>query len=291
MNLKIILILIFTTVSLILNPSTPKDQEDWQPLFNGKNLEGWETYLAKPDKSLDVEGLPRNADGTYKEPYGINNDPLGVFSVVTEDGKPAIRISGKVFGALTSKERWKNYHLQLQFKWGENQWPPRKNAKRDTGLLYYAFGAHGGADNSWMKSQEFQIQHTDVGDYWGVGGGAMDITARKTADNKSYIYDSGAPKISFGEGLEAGRHCKKAANYENPHGQWNTLDLYTYGNTAVHVVNGHPVMVLHNSRYIGDGQNHPLTGGRIQLQSEGAEVYYRHIKLQSIEKIPEKFLK
>lgn len=189
---KTILLFLVITLGIALTPhsnNTNADQKQWHSLFNGDNLEGWETYLAKPDKSLDVEGLPRNADGTYKKPYGVNTDPLGVFSVVTEDDEPAIRISGQVFGALTTKDSWENYHLQLQFKWGEAQWPPRKNAKRDTGLLYYAFGEHGGADNSWMKSQEFQIQHTDVGDYWGVGGGAMDIPAKKTSDNEAYIYD------------------------------------------------------------------------------------------------------
>lgn len=268
--------------------ATIKDAK-WQSLFNGKNLNGWFSYLATPDTSVDVPGWPKNKDGTYAKPLGINNDPLHVFSVVTIDGKPAIHVSGKIHGSITTNRVFKNFHLRLRFKWGNHIWPGTPGQKRDSGLLYDAFGKDGAADNSWMKSHEFQIEEGDLGDYWAVGGTAMDIHARKI-DSTDYIYDPKSPPVEFSQGLPQGRHCIKGANYENPQGEWNTLDLYSYDGTAVHVVNGYVVMVLHNSRYLDNGKSTPLTSGHIQLQSEGGEVYYTDVQIQSIDRIPPELL-
>src|ERR1700736_574784 len=141
----------------------PTNGDDWTPLFNGKNLDGWDTWLGKPFKG--------------KEVVGLNNDPKGVYSVVTVDGKPALRITGEIFGALTSKKEYENYHLRLAFKWGEKEWPPRENTVRDSGLLYHCVGEHGAASTFWMRSQECQIQEKDCGDYWSVAGGIVDVEA------------------------------------------------------------------------------------------------------------------
>src|SRR5437868_12100916 len=137
------------------SPSSPQ-KEEWTALFNGRDLDGWDTWLGKPYK------------GT--EPVGLNKDPKGVYSVVTVDGKPAIRITGEIFGAITTKKEYENYHVRLQFKWGEKKWPPRENAVRDSGLLYHCVGPHGAAGSNWMRSQECQIQEKDCGDYWSVAG-------------------------------------------------------------------------------------------------------------------------
>ena len=66
----------------------------WVPLFNGTDLRGWETFLGKPHQSVDIAGARRNGVGEYLEPFGVDIDPRGVFSVVTFNGAPAIRISG-----------------------------------------------------------------------------------------------------------------------------------------------------------------------------------------------------
>ena len=46
-------------------------------------------------------------------------------------------------------------------------------------------------------------------------------------------------------------------------------------------------MRLENSREIIDDKVVPVTNGKIQIQSEGAEVYYRDIKIKSIDALPE----
>ena len=68
-------------------------------------------------------------------------------------------------------------------------------------------------------------------------------------------------------------------NFENPHGEWSRLELICIGNKAYHIVNGTVVMALENSsEYNKEDIGSPLTKGKIQLQSEAAEVYYKNIK-------------
>src|SRR6185295_535202 len=78
-------------------------EDRWKSLWNGKDLSEWTTWLRRPEPTSEVPGLPKGPDGKYREPLGLNRDPLEVFAVANADGKPAIRISGEVFGELRSK--------------------------------------------------------------------------------------------------------------------------------------------------------------------------------------------
>src|SRR5438034_5202095 len=104
---------------LLVCAAVTRADEGWKPLWNGKTLEGWSTWLKKPEPTSVVPGLSKDADGKYTEALGLNRDPLKVFSVAVVDGQPAIRVSGEVFGELRPKGSYSNYHLRLQFKWGE----------------------------------------------------------------------------------------------------------------------------------------------------------------------------
>ncbi|MEI9902673.1 MAG: DUF1080 domain-containing protein [Asticcacaulis sp.] len=82
-------------------------------------------------------------------------------------------------------------------------------------------------------------------------------------------------------------NVENASNAEKPVGQWNVLDLYVVGDHAVHVVNGVPVMEVWGlCDPDGGSVCVPLTHGRIQLQSEGAETFFRHITLEPIDSLP-----
>ncbi len=59
----------------------------------------------------------------------------------------------------------------------------------------------------------------------------------------------------------------------------------------MNVVNGKVVMRLYKSRQSDNGQITPLTKGKIQIQSEGAEIFYKEIKVQGIKQIPASVLK
>ena len=255
---------------------------DWIQLFNGKDLSGWDTYLGPP---LDDAGKK-----LVDKPVGLNNDPNHVFSIVNDGAEKIIRISGQEWGGISTKKEYENFHLQLQFKWGTLTWGQRKGKKKDSGLLYHAVGEHGADYGAWMRSQEFQIQEGDCGDYWGVAGGMQDIKAIKRSDSE-YVYDPGGQLYTFSASSKVGRRCIKGLDAEKPSGEWNTLDLYCHGDTSVHLVNGKVVMVLYHSKQMDNGQVSKLAKGKLQIQSEGAEIFYRDIKIKSLDAIPGEMLK
>jgi len=254
----------------------------WVALYNGKDLKDWDTYIGPP---LDDAGKKLS-----DVPVGLNNDPNHVFTVVEQDGEKVIRISGENWGGISTKEEYADFHLQLLFKWGVLKWGQKKNKKSDSGLLYFCVGDHGADYGAWMRSQEFQIEEGNCGDYWGVAGGMQDIPVIKKSDSE-YVYNPAGKVYTFSATSEVGRHCIKQGDAEDASGEWNTLDLYCHGDTSVHVINGKVMMVLYHSSQLEKGNVLPLVKGKVQIQSEGAEVFYKHIMTEPIDAIPGEFLK
>jgi hypothetical protein len=277
-------LLTMVTLPFGVRRTSIRPQDRWMPLFNGSDLSGWDTYLGKPHSSTDVPGLAREAKGAYSQPVGLNHDPNRVFSVVTIDGSPVIRISGEIYGGLITRAEFGDYHLRFEFKWGERKWPPREQAIRDSGCCYHSTGPNDASYGFWMKSFEFQIQEGDCGDFYGLAGVLADAEAviPDPGDPKSDpIYQKGASRV-----VGVTRRVVKARANERPAGAWNEMDLYCVGQTSVHVVNGTPNMALTGLRHRIDQRELPLTRGRIQFQSEGAEVFYRRIAIRPITSIP-----
>lgn len=265
--------------------------ESWRPLFNAKDLAGWETYMAKPDRSWDVPGLKRGTNGTYLEVVGKNRDPLKVFTVETVDGQPAIHVSGQGFGTLTTTETFTNYHLRLQVKWGEKRWGSRANALRDAGLLYFVHGEPGFRSETWPRSIEFQIQEHDFGDLYAIVSQITVAARKENADTNKvfYFYDPKGEPTLFLEKRPIGNRCRHSVDAEKPRGEWNTLELICFNGDSIHIVNGQVVMRLQNAQRLDGASPAPLTAGAISLQTEGAEVFYRAVEIQPIEKIPAEF--
>jgi hypothetical protein len=249
----------------------------WELLFNGKDLTGWDTYI----------GPDLNDSGKFigTQPVGLNNDPRHVFTIVKMDGENVIRISGENWGAISTVKEYADYHLQLQFKWGALSWGQKKNKKKDSGLLYHSVGKYGADYGAWMRSQEFQIEEGNCGDYWGVAGGMADMPVIKKSETE-YVYNPQGTFVTFKEGTKQGRRCIKGSDAEKPSGEWNTLDLYCHGDTSIHMINGKVMMILYHEKQLENLQELPLTKGKIQIQSEGAEVFYRKIQIQPIDQLP-----
>ena len=261
---------------VLLVPSCQSKQSEnkWVSLFNGQDLAGWDTYLGPT-----YDTIQNRFDSLLFD--GLNNDPKGVFRVVEEDGEPAIRISGEGYGGISTLKEYENYHLRLEFKWGKQKYPPRKQSKRDSGILYHAVGPQGAGYGNWMRSQEFQVQEGDCGDYWSVDNSIIDIPSTGPA-MEQYVYDPEGSLHTMSYTSEYGRRCIKNPDAEKPGGEWNTVDIYCLGDKSIHMINGIVVMKLHNSRQVINGKETPLTKGKIQIQTEGAEVYYRKIQLETI---------
>lgn len=221
LKLQLVLALLLATVSTQLCAAEPSAKV---VLFNGRDLSGWYSYLEKP---------------------GRDKDPNGNFKV--EDG--VIHILGQDFGYLSTEKSYENYRLTVEFKWGQRQFAPRATGKRDSGILYHF--PEGEPDKVWPKSLECQVQETDSGDIWCVGGTTVESPNHSAIEwNQKRIY--------------------RTADFERPHGKWNTVEVVARGDTIKHYVNGH---------LVNSGTKATVTRGRILLQSEGAEIYYRNVEL------------
>ncbi|EGF89493.1 hypothetical protein ABI_39070 [Asticcacaulis biprosthecium C19] len=250
-------------------------------LFNGKDIDAWDAWLGYPDPGQ-----------TYSADHAPSIGPAGkgdIFKVVTEDGGPALFISGKTWGSLVHQGDYGNYHLRLEYKWSGKRHAPRLDQPENNGLLYHSHGEPGAVWGTWMRSAEFEIMTGSTGMIVPVGA---NLKATTTAVKDPAIiapghrFTVGAPEYTT-VGNTADWNVENARDAEKPVGQWNTLDLYVFGDRAIHVVNGVPVMEVWNlCDTDAAGVCQPLTHGRIQFQSEGAETFFRHITLEPIDRLP-----
>jgi hypothetical protein len=211
-------------LSLLLLTGGSVFSQQFMPLFNGKSLDGWYSFLKTNGK----------------------NDPDTVFSV--KDG--LLKITGKEFGYIVTEKSFTNFHLITEFKWGEKKYPPRENRVRDNGILYHVVAA----DKVWPRSIECQIQEADCGDFWLI-------------DSVTIVTDTGrtAPTRNT-------RIVKKKDN-EKPTGEWNRIEVISKDGRCTHIVNG----VI-----VNEGTEASLRSGRILIQSEGAEIFYRRIDIKEL---------
>jgi len=240
-------------------------------LFNGKNLRNWNIYLGSPINGFEELAKKATAESTYQ--------------VVEIEGQKMVHVSGDIFASLATKAEYGNYHLHLEFKWGEKVY-----GTRNSGLLYHSFGPFGAAFGTWMATIEHQLMHDNLGDTYLMCNTACDSKAVKSNDGKNFNYSPQGQTTPFSE-KENGRSVKKATDAEKPIGEWNTVDLYCYGQTSVHVVNGQVVMVNTNCSKIENGLKIPLTKGKIQIQSEGGELFIRKMEIEKIKEIPDELMK
>jgi hypothetical protein len=255
----------------------PKPAGPATALFNGRDLKAWNAWLGYADPALTYKRAP-------VAPLGAVAQSAEIFKVVVEDGRPAIYVSGKTWGSLVHTGDFHDYHLRLQYKWGKGRWAPRETQAPNNGLLYHSHGAPGAVWGTWSQAVEFEIMTGSIGMVVPVGEAISATT--NAVDDPALI----APKLRFApggrvqtvQGGTANWNVEAYADSEKPAGEWNTLDLYVLGDRAIHVVNGVPVMEIRDLK--ADGA--PLTHGAIQLQSEGAETFFRDIVIEPITRLP-----
>jgi hypothetical protein len=243
--------------------------QPWTPLFNGRDLSGWSTYISMQPTSDNMKA-PTSV-------RGVNRDPKRVFSVV--DGM--LRVSGEEWGSASTLQEFERFHLKFDFKWGKQKWAPRLHAPRDSGILYYAVGPEGAQSGHWMRSHEFQLQEGDCADYHSLDGVTVDAHVGDAAqgDWKFFRYDPALPRR---ERIAA--RILKLADHEKPSGEWNTMEIIADGDTLVHIVNGKEVFRAFDSRQTVGGKSVPLKRGKLSIQSEGAEAFFRNIIIRELDR-------
>ena len=269
--------------------SSFNQQKGWTKLLD-KDLSQWETYLSYRHKD-DYKGeLPKDEQGNLIQPIGYNKDATKVFSVVQQDGEPVLKVSGEIYGCVFTKREFENYHFKLRVKWGQKKWIPRLAKLKDSGILYHSQG-ESGKDywRAWMLSQEFQIMEGHIGDYWSIANSAIDVKAFIPEGDMNTVADHTQAFLPIGAGTGNSGFCLRTANNETPNNGWTTVELICFKGKSLHIVNGKVVMVLANSRYRDGAKDVPLTKGKIQIQSEAAEVFYKDIQIQPIDAMPSQF--
>ncbi len=185
---------------------------------------------------------------TYLKDIGVNNDPDSNFRIENN----TLHVLGKDLGYAMTDSAYNNYHFKVDFKWGEKKWPPRQDAKRDGGVCYNI--PANSPDSIWPSSIECQIQEGDVGDFWLLGFSTIKV---KGVENKPANHT----------------RMQKYADGEKPNGEWNTVEIISYNGKCIQVVNGVVVNV---------GEDAGNKNGRILLQSEYSEIYYRNVKIKKL---------
>jgi hypothetical protein len=228
-------------------------------LFDGQTLRGWYTFL---------------------QDRGRNNDPKAVFTVV--DGM--IRVSGEEWGCITTEDEYENYTITLEYKWGEKTWEPRLQNARDSGLLLHSRGEDGGSQGIWMHSIECQIIEGGTGDFIVVGDGsdAFQITCNVRQDEQGNAYFSPSEGVPLTVNADRinwyGRDpqwkdvkgFRGAGDVQKPAGEWNTLEV---------TANKDQITVYLNGTMVNEATDVRPDKGRIQIQSEGAEIFFRRVEL------------
>lgn len=258
----------------------------WEELID-PGLSKWDNYLSYQHQPGYDGTPPRDKQGKIIDPIGLNQDSYHVYSTLQEGDNTLLVISGEYYGCLVTKEEYENYHFQLKYKWGNKKWAIRKDLLKDSGILYHSIGPLGAEFwRSWMLSQEFQIMEGHTGDFWSQASSAMDIRAYKPESNLNPMAHASQEYIPISMDSPYKNYCLRSNNNEKTRGEWNTLDLYCFEDKSLHIVNGEVVMILKNSRYLNEDGNYvPLKKGKIQLQSEAAEIFFKDIRIRKIESL------
>lgn len=234
----------------------------WKPIFNGNNLKGWSARYASKT-SADAPA----AASLFK----VENGAIHVYA-------DAAAGSSQPFASLITDAEYKDYRLSLEYRWGEKKFAPRASAIRDSGLLYHV---HGERPNDWPASAEAQIQEGDTGDSW-----AVSCQLSSSIDPKTRLYalpaDGGVPVTVGRQGTsERVRH-----NRVNEYPGWNTVEVIVREDRATHIVNGVVNMRVADIKAWNAATDSwvKLDRGRIALQAEGAEIFFRNIRIRPLTK-------
>jgi hypothetical protein len=115
----------------------------WQPLFNGRNLDGWRIFEqeeanADPPGAIVIERNElRTLDASFKGP------------------------DKAAYGHIATLDDHDNYHFRMEFRFGSCRFSPRTLQRRNIGLLYH-IALH--RDRLFPDCVEFQYEEGDTGD-------------------------------------------------------------------------------------------------------------------------------
>jgi hypothetical protein len=244
-------------------PADPVTPTRMIQLFNGKDLTGLTPWLKKTKHA----------------------DPKKIFTV--EDGM--IRASGEDNGYLATDKEYKDYHLSVEFKWGTKTYGAK--SARNSGVLLHGVGPDGGAGGVWMTCIECQLAQGCVGDLIVIRGKDKDgkvIPATISSetvlgpDGRTRWHKGGKRTVYSGKQFWWSKHdpdfkelidTRGKDDVESPLGEWTRVECDCAGNRITIIVNGTTV---------NEAFDVSPSAGKILLQSEGFEIYFRKFELRPL---------
>jgi len=195
---------------------------------------GWTDYLAQP---LDTRAHFSEVPGTkLSEVWTVTNGVLAC--------------RGKPRGYLVLAENQGDFTLSLEWRRPEGVKPGK------AGVLIRVTGP----DKIWPRSLEAQLNAGAAGDFWGLGGFALDGPAERLAR---------VDHAQFGKLT----NLKRTADAERAQGEWNRYEIEARGGEVTLRVNG---------REVNRATDCDAAPGRIALTAEGDEIEFRDLRLQSV---------
>lgn len=246
--------LVIAGLALSFAPASAAD-EGWTPLFNGESFDGWYTYLASCGRNVDPNGVLK-----------IENGAIHILDVPPDKMED---------GYLATTEEFSNVRIHAEYKWGIKRSSERK---RNSGLLYLAVGPN----RIYPLSVECQIEETDVGDLWIVNGAS--VTAFFISPTFPMYDDDMSIPIRVRSLPRNSSRVLKSGDFEDRAG-WNTVEVILNGDRSTHLVNGRIVNTAWDIKQ-PDPENSahmiPLKSGRILLEAEGSEIWFRNVKIKPL---------
>jgi hypothetical protein len=254
-------------------PLPPAGADGWHSLLNGRDLSGWYTMLQKSGKGV----------AETKKMVTMEEEMLHIMGS---------EVTGEAYesGYIATNQEFENVHIRVEYKWGVKQFAPRSISKRDNGLLYGLVGE----DKVWPRMVECQIEEGDVGDFFLVdgirgiqGGHSAGLFGTGVSPTTGWTKPSGAaparPRTGPAPEPTTGRMIKDG-NFEKLD-DWNVVEVIWQGDQAVQIVNGravNSVSKLEQPDPQNPGKFIPLTRGKIAIELEYAEIWYRRIEVKSL---------
>jgi hypothetical protein len=247
----------------------PCPQEGPVALFNGKDLSGWTTWLRESK----------------------TEDPKKVFAV--HDGM--IHVSGEGMGYLATEKVYKDYRLSLEYKWGTRT--DGRKYVRNSGVLVHANGPDGGANGTWMTCIECQVAQGCVGDLIGIRGKdaegkplplSFTVDTELGPDKRLRWKKGGTPTAYSGKQFWWSNHdpdfqelldTRGKNDVESPMGEWTRIEILSEGGRLQVFVNG---VQVNEATHVEPPR------GKILLQCEGFEIFFRKVELVPLRKPEEK---
>jgi hypothetical protein len=259
--------LIFCIASLGSAQTTKPSNDGWRPLFNGKDLSGWYPYLQGESKGSDAKRVFTLEDG------GV----IHVHKDVASQG---------TIGYLATETEYADYQLRFQYKWAA----PREGAKKGThnaGLLYHMAGPDGARPGVvWPYCIQCQVMDGHTGEIVALGVSVTTTIDPSRKDTPTYK-ETGDP-FTTPAGAKVQTKIAPATKADIAD-DWNMVEITVRGDTAEHRVNGKLTARLTEAKAPDTAGAtadaallKPLTHGRIGLQAEGYELFYRNIEVKRL---------